>query len=258
MIQSRKILKVKPPDEYPPEDGNYLRGNDYSPVAVVILLHTPYDKIPDFLLELSKVSVEAGAALAGFLQTENIGIEKIVCNVVANPNIRYIILCGVESAGHRPGQTFEAFIKNGIDDKRKIVGAESLTPYLYNISLEAIERFRKQVTLVSLLFEENRRLRIDPETVKSVVNACIQEESTPILNFNLYDPGAYPEPAICQKITWRVERPWAKYSEEEAEKMRKIEEAASIRSKLETERQRRRREEMELLELLFPNKTKKE
>jgi len=196
--------------------------------------------------------------LAGFLQTENIGIEKIVCNVVANPNIRYIILCGVESAGHRPGQTFEAFIRNGVDDKRRIVGAESLTPYLYNISLESIERFRKQVELVSLLLEEDRRLRIDPETVKCVINACIQEEPTPILNFTLYDPGAYPEPAICQKITWRVEKPWAKYSEEEAEKMKKIEEAASIRTRLEMERKRRHIEEMELLELLFPSKTKKE
>ncbi|MGQ9543121.1 MAG: tetrahydromethanopterin S-methyltransferase subunit A [Candidatus Bathyarchaeia archaeon] len=250
------MYKVKPPEEYPPEDGNYLRGNDYSPVAVVILLHTAYDKVPEFLVELSKVSVEAGAALAGFLQTENIGIEKIVCNIVANPNIRYIVLCGVESAGHKPGQTFEAFIKNGVDDNRRIIGAESLTPYLYNISPEAIERFRKQVELVNLLFEDDRRLRIDPETLRRVINACIQEEPTHILNFSLYDPGAYHEPAICQKITWRVERPWAKYSEEEAERLRRIGEAASVKSKVEAEREKRRRENLEFLELLFPKKTK--
>ena len=56
-----KVLKAKPPVDYPPEDGSYLRGNDYSPVAVVILLHTFYDKIPDFLQHLAKVAVEAGA-----------------------------------------------------------------------------------------------------------------------------------------------------------------------------------------------------
>ncbi len=237
-----KIFKLKPPDEYPPEDGSYLRGNDYSPVAVVILLHTIYEKIPDLLVGLSKVSVEAGAALAGFLQTENIGIEKIICNVVANPNIRYLVLCGIESAGHHPGQTFEAFMKNGVDDKRKIIGAISQTPYLYNISPEAIQRFRKQVTLVNLLIEEDRKLRIDPEAIKRIINTCIQEEATSILNFTLYDPGAYPEPAICQRITWRVEKPWAHYSEEETEKLRKITEMAALRRKQQTEQEKRDQE----------------
>ncbi len=248
------IFKVKPPAAYPPEDGSYLRGNDYSPVAVVILLHTDYDKTPVFLKDLSKVAVEAGAALAGFLQTENIGIEKVICNVVANPNIRYVVLCGVESAGHHPGQSFEAFMKNGVDDKRGIIGAVSLTPYLYNVSIEAIERFRKQVELVDLLIEDDRKLRIDPEAIKKIIDACIQEELTSILGFTLCDPGAYPSPPICQETTWRVERPWAKYPEKDAETMRKIEEMAALRSKEETERGKRRRESEEFLELLFPRK----
>lgn len=250
-----KIFKVTPPDGYPPEDGSYLRGNDYSPVAVTILLHTDYDKIPAFLKEISKIAIEAGAALAGFLQTENIGMEKIICNVVANPNIRYMILCGVESAGHHPGQTFEAFMKNGVDDKRRIIEAASLTPYLYNISLEAIERFRKQVKLVSLLIEDDRKLRIDPETIRKVINASIQEKPTPILDFTLHDLGAYTEPPICQKITYRVERPWAQYSEEEAEKMKKIKERAALSLGEEKERDKRRKKEKEFLELLFPRKS---
>ena len=249
-----KILKVKPPDDYPPEDGSYLRGNDYSPVAVAILLHTDYDKTPVFLKDLSKVAVEAGAALAGYLQTENIGMEKIICNVIANPNIRYLVLCGVESAGHHPGQTFEAFMKNGVDDKRAIIDAVSLTPYLYNISAEAIERFRKQVQLISLLMDDNRKLRIDPETIKKVIDACIQEGPTPILSFALYDPGAYPEPPICQKITWRVERPWAKYSEEDSEKLKKLTALAAAKSEEEREKEKRRKKDLEFLELLFPGK----
>lgn len=44
-------------------------------------------------MRLVEVAIESGAALAGTLQTENIGIEKIIANVVANPNIRYLILC---------------------------------------------------------------------------------------------------------------------------------------------------------------------
>jgi NAD-dependent dihydropyrimidine dehydrogenase PreA subunit len=81
-----EILKVDPPPEYPPEDGRYLRGNDYSPVAVVAILDTYDFKIPPELVCLVEVAIENGAALAGTLQTENIGIEKLVANIVANPN----------------------------------------------------------------------------------------------------------------------------------------------------------------------------
>jgi tetrahydromethanopterin S-methyltransferase subunit A len=38
--------------------------------------------------------VDSGAALSGMLQTENIGLEKLICNILANPNIRYMVLCG--------------------------------------------------------------------------------------------------------------------------------------------------------------------
>jgi len=253
-----KILKVKPPVDYPPEDGSYLRGNDYSPVAVVILLHTFYDKIPDFLQRLAKFAVEASAALAGFLQTENIGIEKIVCNVVANPNIRYIVLCGVESAGHQPGDAFESFVKNGIDEKRFIIGSKSATPYLYNIMPEAIERFRKQITLISLLSDEDRKMRIDPEVVKKAVWSCYQEEPTEFLNYKVHDLGAFPEPAICSRITWRVTRPWAHYPETEAEKMKQIQEIATLRVKEEEEAKRRAKETEAFMRLLFPKGRGKE
>lgn len=248
----KKILKVKPPPEYPPEDGHYLRGNDYSPVAVVILLHTRYEEVPEFLQDLARTAIEAGAALAGFLQTENIGIEKIVCNVVANPNIRYIVLCGVESAGHWPGDAFECFVKNGVDERRVIIGSKAPTPYLFNISPEAIERFRKQITLISLLSEEDRRMRIDPEMVRRAVQSCYQEEPTKFLDYIVYDPGAYPEPPICSKITWRVTKPWAHYSEADAEKMRRIKEAASLKAMKKEEAGRKAEEARAFMKLLFP------
>jgi len=33
------MLKVSPHPDYPPEDGRYLRGNDFFPVAVAIILN---------------------------------------------------------------------------------------------------------------------------------------------------------------------------------------------------------------------------
>ncbi|MBU2572860.1 MAG: tetrahydromethanopterin S-methyltransferase subunit A [Elusimicrobia bacterium] len=196
-----KVLKVKPPADYPPEEGCYLRGNDFSPVAVVVLLNYAREQIPQEIEQLIRVAIEKGAALAGTLQTENIGIEKIVTNIVANPNIRYLILCGTEVAGHYTGEALKSLLENGVDKRRTIVGSKAITPYLFNIPLESIERFRKQLRLINLLNEMN------PEVVEKAVWSCYQEELTKFKDYTLSDPGAYPEPAISSKITWRIKKP---------------------------------------------------
>ena len=69
-------FKQPPHPDYPPEEGRYLRGNDYSPVAVVIILTTDEDKIPPELEKLVRTGIESGAALSGTVQTANIGIKK--------------------------------------------------------------------------------------------------------------------------------------------------------------------------------------
>jgi tetrahydromethanopterin S-methyltransferase subunit A len=69
------MLKVQPHPEYPPEEGRYLRGNDYSPAAVVIILTTDPEEIPPEIEKLVRTGAETGAALSGTLQTANIGIE---------------------------------------------------------------------------------------------------------------------------------------------------------------------------------------
>ena len=241
-------MKVKPPPEYPPEEGSYLRGNDLSPAAVCVLLHTHYDKIPSYLQELVRTSIESGVALAGYLQTENIGIEKIICNIVSNPNIRYLIICGVESPGHQPGQTLSALIQNGVDDKRRIIGAEAPTPHLYNIPIEAIERFRKQITMINLAIEDDRMLALKPEIVRKAVWTSYQEEPTQFLRYIMNDEGAYPEPSMCFKITWRIERPWTILSQKEAEIFKKVDkQIGRIRH-----REEKRKEDEELLRLLQP------
>jgi tetrahydromethanopterin S-methyltransferase subunit A len=97
------MLKVRTHPDYPPEEGRYLRGNDASPVAVAIILCSDADKIPPEIEALVRAGVESGAALSGTVQTENIGFEKIICNIVANPNIRYLIIGGPESEGHSAG-----------------------------------------------------------------------------------------------------------------------------------------------------------
>jgi len=196
-----EIKKVKPSAEYPPEEGCYLRGNDYSPVAVVVILRWKREETPPEIEHLVRVAVETGAALAGTLQTENIGLEKVICNTVSNPNIRYLIVCGPESPGHLAGDTILALAKNGMDENKRVIGSEALTPYLFNIPTGYVERFRKQITVIDLLNEGS------PEVLRQAVWSCFQEEGTPFQAYMLYDPGAYPEPPLSGKITWRVTQP---------------------------------------------------
>jgi tetrahydromethanopterin S-methyltransferase subunit A len=233
-ITGFEMLKVDPPPEYPPEEGRFLRGNDYSPVAVVAILDTYDFKIPPELVRLVEVAIESGAALAGTLQTENIGIEKIVANVVANPNIRYMVLCWRESQGHLPADALINLVKNGVaeDKRRTIVGAQAPTPYLPNISPEAIERFRKQVTVVSLISEDDPKMGANPEKVEKAVWSCIQQKPTKFMGYTLYDIGAWPEPPICQKISMKITEPWRpEISDEEAKIIQHMKRAAGERGR---------------------------
>jgi len=57
------MLKVKPPDGYPPEEGCYVGGNDYSLVTVCVILDTFDFTIPVELNELVMAGVDVGATL---------------------------------------------------------------------------------------------------------------------------------------------------------------------------------------------------
>lgn len=206
------MLKVKPPDGYPPEAGRYVRGNDYSPVAVCVILNTFDWAIPPELNELVMVGTDSGAALSGMLQTENIGLEKIICNVVANPNIRYIVLCGRESTGHLPGESLLLLKQNGVDDTKRIIGSTALTPYLSNIPMELIDRFKQQiVTVINLLCRPGERDTevpgLNPKVVQEAVQSCYQENPVVFMDYTVYDLGAYSEPAIYHKIASKLTQP---------------------------------------------------
>lgn len=206
------MLKVKPPEGYPPEQGRYVRGNDYSPVAVCVILDDFDFKIPPELQALVLAGMDAGAALAGMLQTENVGMEKMLCNIVANPNIRYVVLCGRESSGHLPGESLLALKQNGVDAKKQIIGARAPTPYLHNIPPEVIERFNKQiVTIVNLLCRpgetDAKSPGLDPRVIEKAVWSCYQEEAVAFRDYTLYDMGAYPEEAIVHKIVSKITQP---------------------------------------------------
>jgi tetrahydromethanopterin S-methyltransferase subunit A len=145
--------------------------------------------------------------------------HRVDQETAANPNIRYMILGGPESKGYLTGEALKALIFQGVDEKNRIIGTNAPHPFLFNLPMELIDRFRKQLSLVDLQFEGN------PDVIRKAVWSCYQEKPVDFKGYSLYDPGAYPEPPFGGKITWRVTQPWVEPPEEkELEAVKKYKE----------------------------------
>ena len=198
---NERIRKAKLHVGYPPEEGCYLRGNDNSPVAVAVILKWKREETPKSIEELVRVGLETGAALSGTLQTENVGLEKVICNVVANPNIRYLVVCGPETPGHHVGDAIKVLYENGVDKEKRIIGAKAPAPFLFNIPQESIQRFIEQTKFINLVNEGS------PDVIRDAVWTCYQEKPTRFRNYELWDMGAYEAEPICKPITWKITNP---------------------------------------------------
>jgi len=124
--------------EWPPISGDFEVGAPTHCVAICTLG--------------KKISVDTEYAIIGTCKTENIGIERVIINVISNPKIRYLLLCGPEVPGHLTGRSLRALHQNGVDpETRKIINAEGAIPYIENIPLEGIDQFREQVDLIDMI-----------------------------------------------------------------------------------------------------------
>jgi tetrahydromethanopterin S-methyltransferase subunit A len=135
---------------WPPLSGSYTVLRYMAPVAVCTLTD-------ERLVAAVADGPDPGLAIVGTLQTENLGIERLILNVLANPNIRSLVVCGADSRqaiGHLPGQSLVALAQSGIDERSRIVGAAGKRPVLRNLSREASEHFRRTVEVVDLVGED--------------------------------------------------------------------------------------------------------
>ena len=164
--------KKSPASGWPLVKGDYHSGDANSPVAVVTMgSHLDEKGICD-----------AGAAMCGSCKTENLGLEKVIANVIANPNIRFMLFCGTEVKGHLSGQTFGALHKGGIKDGR-VVGAEGAIPFIENLNDAAIKRFQEQTEIVNIMETE------DIGAIKAKIN-----------ELKARDPGAFAADAIVVEV----------------------------------------------------------
>ena len=168
------MVEKKPTaEEWPVITGDYIVGDPESPVAVATLAS-----------HIEEIPSAAGAAIAGPCKTENLGIEKVVANIISNPNIRYLMLCGAEVMGHITGQSIQALHENGCEEeKKKIIGAIGAIPFVENLPFDAIERFQKQVQIINLIDNE------DGKAITNKVKELIEK-----------DPSAWEEEPLVFEI----------------------------------------------------------
>lgn len=136
--------KKSPASGWPIVKGDFHSGKAESPVAVATMgSHLDEQGICD-----------AGAAICGSCKTENLGLEKVIANIISNPNIRFLLLCGTEVKGHLSGQTLAALHANGVE-KGKVVGAQGAIPFIENVDDAAIKRFQEQIEVVNIMETED-------------------------------------------------------------------------------------------------------
>lgn len=90
-------------------------------------------------------------AICGKVFTENIGIEKVVKNIIANRHIRFLILCGMEAKGHQTGACIKALHAGGVNEKGRITDAPGRRPWVKTLTPAQVSRFQKQVEIVDLI-----------------------------------------------------------------------------------------------------------
>jgi tetrahydromethanopterin S-methyltransferase subunit A len=164
--------KKSPASGWPKVKGDFISGDANSPVAVVTMgSHLDEKGICD-----------AGAALCGSCKTENLGLEKVVANIISNPNIRFMLCCGTEVKGHLAGQTMIALHKGGVKEGR-VVGAEGAIPFIENLNDTHIKRFQEQIECVNIMESE------DLNAIKAKIN-----------ELKARDPGAFAADAMVVEV----------------------------------------------------------
>jgi tetrahydromethanopterin S-methyltransferase subunit A len=129
---------------WPPHPGDYVLGNPAGTVAICTLSNRD---LPVSLIAAGEPAV----AIAGRCDTENIGVEKVVLNLLANPRIRWLVICGTEAKGHRAGDAFLRLKERGVDPDMRVLESASWRPVLKNLTLLDVAQFRQQVEEVNLI-----------------------------------------------------------------------------------------------------------
>ncbi len=156
---------------WPPVSGEYTLLDKSAPVAVSVLASTKLEG------KLARTRPD-GLCIVGKTETENIGIDKIVKNVITNPALSFLIVAGNDPEGHQSGKTLLTLWENGVDKNMRVIGSTGRRPILKNVSLAEVNKFRKQIQIDNQIGCENaavlakriEELASTPKPAKSAVS----------------------------------------------------------------------------------------
>ena len=133
---------------WPPVVGEYFVLDKATPIAVSTLASVQ-------LAEELAHRRPNGLAIVGKTETENIGIDKVIKNIVTSPTIRYLIIAGIDPKGHLTGKTLLTLAENGVDENGRVIGSPGKRPVLRNVSANEIQAFRDQLQMIDMIGCEN-------------------------------------------------------------------------------------------------------
>ena len=179
------LCPTEAPDEragWPPLPGDYRVVRYGAPVAVCTLND-------EQLVGALADAAPEGLAIVGTMHTENLGIERVIKNTLANPHLRRLLLCGEDARqaiGHLPGQSMQSLFEHGMDEAGRIVGAKGKRPLLKNVGREEVAAFLRQVELEPMIGERNAstiaaRVRVSAQTAPEPFEGAPRASAVPVI-----------------------------------------------------------------------------
>lgn len=143
-----KIEIIKADDfsiqNWPVLPGDYHVINATKSIALAVLQSIDKDE-PDLATVYSKI------AIIGSITTENLGVEHLVKNLIANPFLRHLVLWGEDIKGHLPGDALLNLLDSGIDKNKRIIGARGARPVLKNLTESEVHHLKRQIQVIDLM-----------------------------------------------------------------------------------------------------------
>ena len=93
-------------------------------------------------------------SIVGRLFTENRGIESLLKYLYENKHVKFLVICGKEVWGHKPGESMLKLKKFGVDGNKRIITSSSPEPII-NSTDEEISHFQKNVKIIDLIGNRN-------------------------------------------------------------------------------------------------------
>jgi tetrahydromethanopterin S-methyltransferase subunit A len=175
------------------EAGDFVLGDPESPIAVCTLATRTL---------LPKLAGRPEIAIAGRVFTENVGVERMVRNLLAMPGLSALILCGRESR-HRVGETILCLHRDGLDGAGRVVGSQAPEPFMPNLGRTDLRRFQDRFSVIDLVGE------LSVDAILARARACLGERPRPGATADrsaVEGPPTELLPAEASAVTRSVER----------------------------------------------------